>query len=109
MYIDYQQLKKVMIKNKYPLPRIDDLFDQLQGAKVEAEKFEMLANWERKYTIERVLTQLREEMAAPDNSELVQADGSSVPIFCQIYVKGSVFIINNISIIYVDLSTALKI
>lgn len=36
----------------------------------------MLANWERKYTIERVLTQLREEMAAPDNSELVQADGS---------------------------------
>ena len=30
--IDYQRLNKVMIKNKYPLPRIDDLFDQLQGA-----------------------------------------------------------------------------
>ncbi|WRX07781.1 Reverse transcriptase domain - like 2 [Theobroma cacao] len=30
--IDYQQLNKVTIKNKYPLPRIDDLFDQLQGA-----------------------------------------------------------------------------
>lgn len=25
--IDYRQLKKVMIKNRYPLPRIDDLFD----------------------------------------------------------------------------------
>ena len=33
MCIDYHQLNKVMIKNKYPLPRIDDLFDQLQGAK----------------------------------------------------------------------------
>ena len=31
-YIDYQQLNKVTIKNKYPLPRVDDLMDQLQGA-----------------------------------------------------------------------------
>ncbi|WRX19286.1 Reverse transcriptase domain - like 10 [Theobroma cacao] len=30
--IDYGQLNKVMVKNKYPLSRIDDLFDQLQGA-----------------------------------------------------------------------------
>ncbi|KAG8503507.1 hypothetical protein CXB51_001514 [Gossypium anomalum] len=32
--IDYRQLNKVTIKNKYPLPRIDDLFDQLKGATV---------------------------------------------------------------------------
>ena len=32
MTIDYQQLKKVTIKNEYPFPRIDDLFDQFQGA-----------------------------------------------------------------------------
>ena len=32
--IDYRQLNKVAIRNKYPLPQIDDLFDQLQGAKV---------------------------------------------------------------------------
>ena len=30
--IDYGELNKVTIKNKYPLPMIDDLFDQLQGA-----------------------------------------------------------------------------
>ena len=32
--IDYRELNKVTIRNQYPLPRIDDLFDQLQGAKV---------------------------------------------------------------------------
>jgi len=34
MCVDYRQLNDVTIKNKYPLPRIDDLFDQLSGAKV---------------------------------------------------------------------------
>jgi len=32
--VDYRPLNEVMIKNKYPLPRIDLLFDQLAGAKV---------------------------------------------------------------------------
>ena len=32
--IDYRELNKVTVKNKFPLPRIDDLFDQLQGAQV---------------------------------------------------------------------------
>jgi hypothetical protein len=32
--IDYRPLNAVMIKNKYPLPRINILFDQLAGAKV---------------------------------------------------------------------------
>jgi hypothetical protein len=32
--IDYRQLNKVTVKNRYPLPRIDDLFDQLKGARV---------------------------------------------------------------------------
>ena len=34
MCIDYRELNKVTIKNKYPLPRIYDLFDQLKGATV---------------------------------------------------------------------------
>ena len=32
MCIDYRELNKLTVKNHYPLPRIDDLFDQLQGA-----------------------------------------------------------------------------
>ncbi|GJV09545.1 putative reverse transcriptase domain-containing protein [Tanacetum coccineum] len=34
MCIDYQELNKLTVKNRYPLPRIDDLFDQLQGLSV---------------------------------------------------------------------------
>ena len=32
--VDYRQLNKITVKNKYPLHRIDDLFDQLKGASV---------------------------------------------------------------------------
>jgi hypothetical protein len=32
MCIDYQALNKITIKNNYPLPRIDDLFNKLNGA-----------------------------------------------------------------------------
>ncbi|GJV68697.1 putative reverse transcriptase domain-containing protein, partial [Tanacetum coccineum] len=34
MCIDYRELNKVTVKNRYPLPRIDDLFDQLQGSSI---------------------------------------------------------------------------
>ena len=34
MCVDYRALNKLTVKNKYPLPRIDDLLDQLQGSKV---------------------------------------------------------------------------
>ncbi|GKC26341.1 hypothetical protein Tco_1033635 [Tanacetum coccineum] len=29
MYIDHRELNKLTVRNRYPLPRIDDLFDQL--------------------------------------------------------------------------------
>ena len=35
--IDYQKLNRVTIKNRYHLPMIDDLFDQLRGAQVYSE------------------------------------------------------------------------
>nr|GEZ63888.1 putative reverse transcriptase domain-containing protein [Tanacetum cinerariifolium] len=34
MCIDYMELNKLTVKNRYPLPRIDDLFDQLQGSSI---------------------------------------------------------------------------
>ena len=34
MCIDYRELNKVTIKNRYPLPHIEDFFDQLQGGQI---------------------------------------------------------------------------
>nr|GEV00158.1 reverse transcriptase domain-containing protein [Tanacetum cinerariifolium] len=34
MCIDYQELNRLTVKNRYPLPRIEDLFDQLQGSSI---------------------------------------------------------------------------
>ena len=34
MCVDYQALNKLTIKNQYPLPRIDEIFDRIQGAKI---------------------------------------------------------------------------
>nr|GFB41177.1 putative reverse transcriptase domain-containing protein [Tanacetum cinerariifolium] len=34
MCIDYRELNKLTVKNRYPLPRIDDLFDELQGSSI---------------------------------------------------------------------------
>jgi hypothetical protein len=34
MCVDYRSLNDVIMKNKYPLPRIEDLFDQMRGARV---------------------------------------------------------------------------
>lgn len=45
------------------------LVEQMQ---VEPKKFNMLANWQREYTMESILTQLKKEMAAPHNRKLVQ-------------------------------------
>jgi hypothetical protein len=34
MCVDYRSLNDVTVKNKYPLPHIEDLFDQIRGARV---------------------------------------------------------------------------
>ncbi|GJZ91582.1 putative reverse transcriptase domain-containing protein [Tanacetum coccineum] len=47
MCIDYQELNKLTIKNRYPLPRIDDLFETTtsQGLHVDPAKIEAVKNW----------------------------------------------------------------
>nr|GFC14192.1 putative reverse transcriptase domain-containing protein [Tanacetum cinerariifolium] len=42
MCIDYRELNKLTIKNRYPLPRIDDLFDQLQGTHYGRYEFQVM-------------------------------------------------------------------
>ncbi|GJY09655.1 retrotransposon protein, putative, ty3-gypsy subclass [Tanacetum coccineum] len=37
MCIDYRELNKLTVKNRYPLPKIDDLFEQLQGSSVSSK------------------------------------------------------------------------
>ncbi|GJY22551.1 putative reverse transcriptase domain-containing protein [Tanacetum coccineum] len=44
MCIDYRELNKLTVKNRYPLPRIDDLFDQLQGSSVYS-KIDLLSGY----------------------------------------------------------------
>ncbi|GKA59947.1 putative reverse transcriptase domain-containing protein [Tanacetum coccineum] len=44
MCIDYPELNKLTIKNRYPLPRINDLFDQLQGSSVYS-KIDLLSGY----------------------------------------------------------------
>ncbi|GJT50802.1 putative reverse transcriptase domain-containing protein [Tanacetum coccineum] len=50
MCIDYRELNKLTVKNRYPLPRIDDLFDQLQGETDHMDK------WQAVYLKEVVIT-----------------------------------------------------
>ncbi|GJR68691.1 putative reverse transcriptase domain-containing protein [Tanacetum coccineum] len=45
MCIDYRELNKLAVKNQYPLPRIDDLFDQFEGIHVDPAKIESIKDW----------------------------------------------------------------
>ena len=40
--INYLQLNKITVNNKYPLPQIDDLFDQMKEAKVLLSKIDLM-------------------------------------------------------------------
>ncbi|GJU31405.1 putative nucleotidyltransferase, ribonuclease H [Tanacetum coccineum] len=46
MCIDYRELNKLIVKNRYPLPRIDNLFDQLQGSSVYS-KIDMRSGYQQ--------------------------------------------------------------
>ncbi|GJU52042.1 putative reverse transcriptase domain-containing protein [Tanacetum coccineum] len=65
MCIDYRELNKLTVKNRYPLPRIDDLFDQLQGSSVYSK-------------IDLMPEQARARRASEDNIGVVEERG--VPI-----------------------------
>ncbi|GJV09557.1 putative reverse transcriptase domain-containing protein [Tanacetum coccineum] len=65
MCVDYRELNKLTVKNRYPLPRIDDLFDQLQGhvnkgVHVDPAKVEAIRNWSAPTTPTKVRQFLEE-------------------------------------------------
>ncbi|GKC74876.1 putative reverse transcriptase domain-containing protein, partial [Tanacetum coccineum] len=65
MCIDYRELNKLTMKNRYPLPRIDDLFDQLQGSSVYS-KIDLRSGYhqlrkERKEYLKAILELLKKE------------------------------------------------
>nr|GEX98217.1 putative reverse transcriptase domain-containing protein [Tanacetum cinerariifolium] len=63
---DYQELNKLTVKNRYPLPRIDDLFDQLQGSSVYS-KIDLRSGYHH--------LRVREEDIQKQHSELGKANG----------------------------------
>ncbi|GJR74479.1 putative reverse transcriptase domain-containing protein [Tanacetum coccineum] len=60
MCIDYQELNKLTVKNRYPLPRIDDLFDQLQGSSVYS-KIDLRISKSTKRNLKLILELLKKE------------------------------------------------
>ncbi|GKA27347.1 putative reverse transcriptase domain-containing protein, partial [Tanacetum coccineum] len=64
MCIDYWELNKLAVKNRYPLPRIDNLFDQLQGSSVYS-KIDLRSGFNK--------LRVREEDIPRPHSELITA------------------------------------
>lgn len=64
------QLPLYFYKKKLVHLKFDNKMVEL--GQVEPKKFGLLANWQREYTMEDILTQLKKEMAAPHNRKLVQ-------------------------------------
>ncbi|GJT32329.1 putative reverse transcriptase domain-containing protein [Tanacetum coccineum] len=61
MCIDYRELNKLTVKNRYPLPRIDDLFDQLQGSSVYSKIDLRSEQEEHKEHLKQILEFLKKE------------------------------------------------
>jgi hypothetical protein len=60
----------LFLQRKLVLMQFND--KRVELGQVEPKKFGLLANWQREYTMEDILTQLKKEMAAPLNRKLVQ-------------------------------------
>nr|GEY08783.1 putative reverse transcriptase domain-containing protein [Tanacetum cinerariifolium] len=82
MFIDYRELNKLIVKNRYPLLRIDDLFDQLQGhvidrnvVPVDSAKIEAIKSWATP------TTPMKEEAMKGENLEPENLGRLIKPIF----------------------------
>ncbi|GJX84016.1 putative reverse transcriptase domain-containing protein, partial [Tanacetum coccineum] len=74
MCIDYRELNKLTVKNSYPLPRIDDLFDQLQGSSVYS-KIDLRSEITTIKRFDLFQEQARARRASKDNIGVVEERG----------------------------------
>nr|GEY53368.1 hypothetical protein [Tanacetum cinerariifolium] len=79
MCIDYRKLNKLTVKNRYPLPRIHDLFDQLQGLRVYS-KIDLISGYQQlrvwRKTFQR--QQLRLAMVIMSSNEGIHVDHAKI-------------------------------
>ncbi|GJU41150.1 hypothetical protein Tco_1194107 [Tanacetum coccineum] len=77
MYINYRELNKLTVKNCYPLPRIDDIFNQLQGSSVYS-KIDLRSGYHqlrvRNEYISKIAFRTREQFNLSDIKEILMVD-----------------------------------
>ncbi|GJZ00364.1 putative reverse transcriptase domain-containing protein [Tanacetum coccineum] len=78
MCIDYRELNKLTAKNRYPLLRIDDLFDQLQGSSVLEYKFQDKENSEDIFSFGSALEDFISVVFVPDRN--IVMDAPTLPV-----------------------------
>ncbi|GJY68286.1 retrovirus-related pol polyprotein from transposon TNT 1-94 [Tanacetum coccineum] len=86
MCIDYRELNKLTVKNRYPLPRIDDLFDQLQGSSIYSKidlRYSCCPGHPPPLRIESIKIGLR----LPKNTTEI-ANFRAMPTFYRIVIEG---------------------
>ncbi|GJS18001.1 putative reverse transcriptase domain-containing protein [Tanacetum coccineum] len=88
MCIDYRELKKLTVKNRYPLPRIDDLFDQLQGSRVYS-KIDLRSGYHqlRSEKAEAAFQPLKQKLCSAPILALTESSENFV-VYCDAFRKG---------------------
>nr|GEX73592.1 putative reverse transcriptase domain-containing protein [Tanacetum cinerariifolium] len=87
MCIDNRELNKLTVKNRYPLPRIDDLFDQLQGSRYFL-KIDLRYGYHQLGYVKKIFLKLRSERGADDF--VVYCDASNQCFGCILIQRNKV-------------------